>query len=87
MKPQIVIVFVMVSYQIFVLISYIINQKITLFFYIYGMREAIRNASFVHLWKYFYGNETWIEFELKLNMNLFRQRYQKGPKQNWSKLS
>ena len=56
------------------MISYVTNQKIILFFYIYGMREAIRNVSFVHLWKYFYGNGTWIEFELKLNMNLFRQR-------------
>ena len=52
-------------------------------FYIYGMREigeVIRNISFVHLWKYFYGNGTWIKFKLKLNMSLFRQHYQKGTK-------
>ena len=63
------------------LISIYHKRKDYIFLYIYGMREAIRNVSSVHLWKYFYGNGKWIEFELKLNMNLLRQRYHEGPKQ------
>ena len=42
------------------------KPKDCIVFYIYDMREVNRNVSFVHLWKYFYDNGKWIEFELKM---------------------
>ena len=86
-NPQ--IVFVSVCYLlslcfVFCWFHISLTKRLHCFLYLRHERSSnFRKVSFVHLWKYFCGNGTWIEFELKLNMNLFRQRYQKGPKPNW----